>query len=40
MQEDLHPPLSQQNIAAAALVIVKLASARKTRNPSNFSRHT
>ena len=39
-QQDLHPSLSQQNIAATALVIVELASARKTRNPSNFSFHT
>ena len=39
-QQDLHLSLSQQNIAATALVIVKLTSARKTHNPSNLSRHT
>ena len=34
MQQDLHPSLSQHNIAATALVIVKLASVRKTCNLS------
>ena len=33
MQQDLHPSLSQQNIAATALVIVELTSARKTPQP-------
>ena len=36
MQQDLYPSLSQQNIDATALVITKLASARKSRNLLNL----